>query len=51
VELTDFLMRLKELISKGINKEANEGGWYKYAVCLNCLELVRYDIGFNAPKR
>ena len=48
-ELTDFLMRLRELISKGINKEANEGGWYKYAVCLNCLELVRYDIGFNAP--
>jgi len=37
------------LISKGIDKEIEEGGWYKYAVCLDCMELAKYDIGFNAP--
>jgi len=49
-ELFEFLTKLKELIKKGLDKEIEEGGWYEYAICLDCMKLVKYAVGFNAPE-
>jgi len=50
MELTDFLIKLRELISIAIDKEIEEGGLYSYAVCLDCMKLVKCAVGFNAPE-
>ena len=49
MRLRGFLIKLRELISVAIDKEIEEGGWYSYAVCLDCMKLVKYDIGPNPP--
>ena len=48
-DLVKYLEKLKGLIREGINREIDDGGWYTYAICLDCLELVRYNVGYNAP--
>ena len=49
-ELFEFLTKLKELISIAVDKEIEEGGWYEYSICLDCMKLVKYAVGFNAPE-